>query len=240
MNAENRELLKDSIQWVKFSGISWKGDGFYYSRYDEPKEGDRLKAKNEYHKVYFHKLGTPQSEDELIYKNNDYPQRNYYAGTTEDESFLILSSSEGTSGNSLKVKKLDGSQQEFTTLVDGFDNEYEVVDNLGDNLLIKTNEDAPKWKLMLVDPMNPAKENWKIVIPEQEQVLQSVSLIGGKIVAEYMKNATSVAYIYDYDGNKTGELELPGIGSLSGISGKKDENIAFYSFTSFHLSINGL
>ncbi len=233
MNADNRELLDDHIEWVKFSGISWYKDGFYYSRYDEPKEGDRLKAKNEFHKVYYHKLGTAQADDILIYENDEYPQRNYYAGTTEDESYLILSASEGTSGNSLQVKKLDGKQEDFTMIAPGFDNEYEVIDNLGDQLLVKTNDDAPKWKLILIDPSDPAKENWKTIIPEQEQVLQSISLIGGKIVAEYMKNAASVAYIYDYDGTMTGELQLPGIGSLSGIRGKKDDNIAFYAFTSF-------
>ncbi|MCB0806260.1 MAG: S9 family peptidase, partial [Bacteroidales bacterium] len=233
MNTETKELLDDHLEWIKFSGVSWKGDGFYYSRYDKPREEDRLKSKNEYHKVYFHKVGTPQSEDELIYKNDDFPLRNYYAGTTEDESYLILSASEGTSGNSLRVKKLDGSQNDFTTIIDDFENEYQVLDNIGDKLLVKTNDGAPKWKLVLIDPENPAKENWQEIIPEKEEVLQSVSLVGGKIITEYMKNATSVAYINDYDGNYIEDLELPGIGSVSGISGKKDEDLAFYAFTSF-------
>ncbi len=233
MDAETKERLDDHLEWVKFSGMSWKDDGFYYSRYDEPKEGDELKASNEYHKVYYHKIGTPQSEDQLIYKNDDYPKRNYYAGTTEDESFLILSESAGTSGNALWVKKLDGSQKDFTLVAEGFENEYNVIDNLGSQLLIMTNDGAPKWKLVLVDPAKAEKADWKEIIPEKEEVLQSVSLVGGRIVAEYMKNATSVAYIYDYDGNYIEDLQLPGIGSMSGVSGKKDEDIAFYSFTSF-------
>ena len=233
MDVETRQLLDDHLEWIKFSGTSWHGDGFFYSRYDEPKEGDELKASNEFHKVYFHKVGTPQSEDELVYNNDEFPKRNYYAGTSEDESFLIMSESAGTSGNALWVKKLDGSQQEFSLVAKGFENEYNVVDNVGDQLLIKTNDGAPKWKLVLVDPMNPAKENWQEIIPEKEEVLQSISLVGGKIVAEYMKNATSVAFIYDFEGNYLEDLQLPGIGSLSGIRGKKDENVAFYSFTSF-------
>lgn len=233
MDVETRQLLDDHLEWIKFSGTSWHGDGFFYSRYDEPKEGDELKASNEFHKVYYHKVGSPQSEDELVYKNDEFPKRNYYAGTTDDESFLILSESAGTSGNALWVKKLDGSQQDFSLVAKGFENEYNVVDNVEDQLLIKTNDGAPKWKLVLVDPMNPAKENWQEIIPEKEEVLQSISLVGGKIVAEYMKNATSVAFIYDFEGNYLKDLQLPGIGSLSGIRGKKDENVAFYSFTSF-------
>ncbi|MCD4698196.1 MAG: prolyl oligopeptidase family serine peptidase [Bacteroidales bacterium] len=233
MDVETKEKLSDNLKWIKFSGMSWKDDGFYYSRYDAPKEGDELIAKNEYHKVYFHKLGTSQDEDILIHKNDDHPLRNAYAGTTEVESFVFLSESEGTSGNSLAVKKLDGSQDDFTVIIGDFENEYNVIDNLGEQLLIMTNDGAPKWKLVLVDPANPGKENWKDIIPEKEEVLQSISLTGGKIVAEYMKDATSVAYIYDYEGNYLENLQLPGIGSMSGMRGKKDDNEAFYSFTSF-------
>ncbi|MCF8367883.1 MAG: prolyl oligopeptidase family serine peptidase [Bacteroidales bacterium] len=233
MEVETKEKMSDHLEWIKFSGMSWKDDGFYYSRYDAPADGDVLKAKNEYHKVYFHKLGTNQSEDVLIHKDDDHPLRNAYAGTTEDQSFVYLSQSEGTSGNSLAIQKLDGSQKDFTIIVDDFENEYNVIDNIGDQLLIMTNDGAPKWKLIMVDPSNPAKDNWKDIIPEKEEVLQSISLIGGKIVAEYMKDASSVAYIYDMEGNFLENLQLPGIGSMSGMGGKKDDNEAFYSFTSF-------
>lgn len=233
MEVESKKKLEDHVEWIKFSGISWKDDGFYYSRYDEQIEGDELKAVNEYHKVYYHKIGTPQSEDKLIHKNDDLPLRNYYAGTSEDETILILSESESSSGNALFAKKLDGNQVDFTLIAEGFDNEYNMVDNFGDQLLIMTNQDAPKWQLVLVNIANPAKENWKVIIPEKEEVLQSVSLVGGKIVAEYMKDATSVAYLYDYEGNFLADFSLPGIGSMSGIRGKKEDTEAFYSFTSF-------
>ncbi|MCD4682063.1 MAG: prolyl oligopeptidase family serine peptidase [Bacteroidales bacterium] len=233
MEVATKNLLKDQLEWVKFSGMSWKDDGFYYSRYDKPEEGDELQAVNEFHKIYFHKMGTSQDEDILIHKNDDFPLRNYYAGTTEDETFVYMSESESTSGNSLYAKKLDGTQKEFTLIAEGFDNEYNVIDNIENKLLLMTNENAPRWQLVLVDPANPEKVNWQVIIPESEEVLQTVSLIGGKIIAEYMKDATSVAYIYNYEGNKIGEFNLPGIGSLSGIRGKKDEDMAFYSFTSF-------
>ncbi len=234
MDVATRQTLDDHLEWVKFSGMSWKDDGFYYSRYDAPKAGDELKAKNEFHKVYYHVLGTPQEKDVLVFKNDDYPLRNYYAGTTEDESFLVLVESDaGSKGNSLRVKKLDGSGKDFITLVDNFENDHYVIDNLGDQLLVMTNLDAPKMRLVGVDPAKPGKEHWTDIIPEKEEVLQGVSLIGGRIVAEYMKDATSVAYIYDFEGNFVDDFQLPGIGSMSGLSGKKDDNEAFYSFTSF-------
>jgi prolyl oligopeptidase len=234
MEVESKAILDDHLEWVKFSGMSWKDNGFYYSRYDAPMEGDELKAKNEYHKVYYHVLGTSQEDDELVYKNDDYPLRNYFAGTTEDESYLVLIESDaGSKGNSLRVKKLDGSQEGFITLVDDFENDHYVIDNLGEQLMVLTNENAPKRKLVRVDPGQPARENWLDIIPEKGEVLQGVSLIGSRIVAEYMKDATSVAYIYDFEGKLVDDFQLPGIGSMSGLSGTKDDNEAFYSFTSF-------
>jgi len=233
MDVATKNKLEDHIEWVKFSGLAWKNNGFYYSCYDKPGEGLALKGKNEFHKVYYHKVGTPQSEDALFYKNDDYPLRNYGAGTTEDESLLILSESESTSGNSLYVKKLNDPKHQLTLLAEGFDFEYSIIDNSADSVLILTNQDAPKWKLVKVDVNNPAKENWKVIIPEKEEVLQFVSVVGGKMIAAYMKDAVSKAHVYDYNGNYLADLSLPGIGSLSGISGKKEDNIAFFTFTSF-------
>ena len=163
MDVETREVLEDHIEWVKFSGASWKDDGFYYSRYDEPKDGDALKAVNEFHKVYYHKIGNSQDEDVLIYKNDDEPLRNYYAGTTEDESILMLGAWEGSNGNSLYAKKSD--DKDFTVIVDDFENKYNLIDNFGDQLLIMTNDASPKWNLVLIDINNPGKENWKVIIP---------------------------------------------------------------------------
>ena len=233
MDVESKRKLKDHLEWVKFSGMSWKDDGIYYSRYDAPKEGDELSGKNEFHKVYYHKIGSSQDDDILIYENKEFPLRNYYAGTTEDESYLILTETESTSGNSLYVRKTDSDKKDFTLIAKGFDYDYNVIDNIDNRLLVYTNYEAPRYKLVIIDPEEPDMKNWKDVIPEQEDVLQSVSLIGGKIVAEYMHDAASRAYIYEYNGKQVGELSLPGIGSMGGLSGKKDEDMAFYSFTSF-------
>jgi prolyl oligopeptidase len=233
MDVKTKKTLSDHLEWVKFSGMSWEGHGFYYSRYDKPEEGEALSGKNEFHKVYFHNVGDPQDKDVLIYQNLDEPLRNCHLGTTEDESFLVLSETESTSGNSLSIKKASDKDKGFTLIAPGFDYEYNVIDNIGDKLLVMTNDNAPKWKLVMIDPEKPKSKEWETIIPEKEEVLQSISLIGGKIVALYMKDASSKAYIYDMKGVFIEELPLPGIGSMSGMSGEKDENIAFYSFTSF-------
>ncbi len=233
MDVKSKEKLEDHLEWMKFSGLSWKDDGIYYSSYDAPEEGEELSGKNEFHKVYYHKIGSTQKDDILIYENEKFPLRNYYAGTTEDESYLILTETESTSGNSLYVRKADAGDKDFTLIAEGFDNDYHVIDNIDNMLLVYTNDNAPRYRLVLIDPEKPDLENWKELIPEQKDVLQSVSLIGGKIVAEYMHDAASKAYIYDYNGKMIEELSLPGIGSMSGMSGKKDEDMAFYSFTSF-------
>lgn len=225
--------LDDKIEWVKFSGASWYGNGFFYSRYDAPGKGRELSNKNEYHKVYFHKLGTPQANDILIYENRDYPLRNYYAGVTEDERFLVLSESESTSGNALYVEDLSQPGKSFVKIADGFENEYSVVDNVGGSLIIKTNAGAPKSKLVLVDPANPSPENWKTIIPEKSEVLQSVTICGGKLFASYMKDATDRIYSFDIDGKLLNEVTFPVPGTITSFNGEKSDNVVFYGFTSF-------
>ncbi|MBS4013597.1 MAG: S9 family peptidase [Bacteroidetes bacterium] len=225
--------ISDHIRRVKFSGISWEGDGFYYSRYDEPAPGQELSGTNEFQKVFYHKIGTPQSDDKLIYHNPNYPRRNYYAGTTEDERFLIISESESTSGNALYVKDNKTPKKGFVKIAEGFKFDYSALDHIDGKILVRTNHDAPKYRLVLIDPNNPASDNWRVILPEQEEVLRGVSEIGGKLFAHYMKDASSRIYIYDYEGNRTGELELPGLGSFGSFSGKKDENTAFFSFASY-------
>jgi len=233
MEIEGRKKLPDVLNWVKFSGMSWEKDGFYYSRYDEPVKGLEYSNKNEYHKVFYHKIGTPQTEDFLIFQDPDYPQRNYGTSVTEDEHFLILYQSESTSGNALYCKDLTKDNSKFLPLVTDFENDYSVIDNHGDKLLVVTNYEAPKKMLVLMDPNAPEPANWKVVIPEQEDVLGSVELSGDKIVAEYMHKAASKAILFDYEGTQTGEIDLPAVGTLAGFSGKKGENLAFYGFTSF-------
>ncbi len=232
MEIESGKKFDDHLKWIKFSGISWKGDGFYYSRYDEP-AGSELSDKNEFHKVYFHKVGTPQTKDILIHENKDQPLRNYYADVTDDEKFLILYETESTTGNALYFKDLARPRSKFVTIVTGFDNNYSVVDDYNGKLFINTNWEAPKYQIIVVDPKKPEQKHWKTLLPEKDEVLEGITLVGGKMVAEYMKDAASIAYIYNMDGNKIGDLNLPGIGTMSGFNGEKDENIAFYGFTSF-------
>ncbi len=232
MEIDSRQILDDHLKWVKFSGMSWQGDGFYYSRYDAPK-GSELSGKNEYHKVYFHKVGQDQTQDQLIYENKNQPLRNYYASTTENEKFLILYETESTTGNALYIKDLTKKNATFQTLVDSFDNNYDVVDDYKGKLLVRTNYEAPKYQVLEVDPEKLDKKHWKTLLPEKEEVLEGISLVGGKIVAEYMKDAYCQAFIYNMDGEKIADFNLPGIGTMSGFNGEKDENIAFYGFTSF-------
>lgn len=233
MEIATGKKLPDTLRWVKFSGMSWQGDGFYYSRYDEPKKGMELSTKNEFHKVWFHKAGTLQKDDQLVYQNLKYPQRNYGAATTEDERFLILYESESTSGTAIYYRDLSKKNMPFTLIAGGFDYEYGVVDNIGDQLLVVTNNMAPRKKLVLIDPAKPDPKLWKTIIPEREDVLESVELAGDLLISEYMQNATSKAYVYNLEGKFLHEMSLPGIGTLAGFSGKKGENVAFFGYTSF-------
>ncbi|SDG07929.1 prolyl oligopeptidase family serine peptidase [Chitinophaga filiformis] len=232
MDVESKQLLKDSIDWIKFSGISWRKDGFYYSRYDKPTEESKLSKKNEFHKVYFHRLGTSQDQDELIYQDKEHPLRTLGIDVTEDERFLILHESEGTSGNQLSYWDLqDPNQKEFRLLVKGFEFEPNVIDNDGDKLLIITNEGAPNYKVELVDPKNPSSR--KLIIPEQKEVLQGVSTGGKRLFATYLKDASSRVAQYAYDGKLDWQIALPGIGTAGGFSATAVDKELFYSFTSF-------
>jgi len=233
LEIDGKKELPDILKWVKFSGMAWQKDGFYYSRYDEPAKGQEYSGKNEFHKVFYHKVGTRQEEDVLVYRNPAYPLRNYTASVTEDEHFLILYETESTSGNAMYCKDLTKKGAPFLPLVTGFENDYGVIDNLGGLLLVLTNCNAPKQQLVLIDPAKPDSGNWKVIIPEQEDVLQGVNLAGDRIIAVSMHKAASKAMAYDYDGKPVGEMALPAVGTLSGFNGKKGDSVAFYGFTSF-------
>lgn len=226
------KTLDDHIKWVKFSGISWKGDGFYYSRYDEPEPGQELSAANEFHKVYYHKLGTSQKEDRLVYYNPDHPRRNYGVSTTDDERFVILSESQSTSGNAIYIKDTHKPGRQFTKLIEGFNSNNWVIDHIDGKLLVLTNHSAPRYRLVKIDPARPSE--WKELIAENENVLRSVSLIGGKIISTYLEDAHSKAYIHHLNGTVKEEINLPALGTLGGFSGKKDDHTAFFSFSSFN------
>lgn len=225
--------LADKIDWVKFSGASWKADGFYYSCYDAPKKGEELSVKNEYHKVYFHKIGDAQSKDQLVYKNKNFPLRNYYASVTEDESFLILSETESTHGNALYVKDLKKEGSAFIKIADGFQFEYNIIDNDSKYLYMMTNDGAPRNKLVRIDFEKPSKENWETVIAEQKDVLESVSTAGEKFVVQYMRDASNRLFLYDYNGKLYKMIALPTLGTVTSANGEKGNNTLFFGFTSF-------
>jgi prolyl oligopeptidase len=236
MNVADKQLRNDDVNYIKFSGTSWKGDdGFYYSRYPTPDETSKLTTQNQNHKVYYHKLGTPQNDDVLIYEDKEHPLRTINAALSEDEHFLFLSTSEGTSGSELWVKdmKNNSSGNDFKLLIKGFDTEAGFVDNDGDYLLVRTNADAPDYKVVLIDPKNPAKENWKIVIPERKELLESVGTAGHKLFLTYLQDASSRVYQTNYKGNLEREIELPGIGSAAGFNGNVDDKEIFYTYSSF-------
>ncbi len=228
------QMLPDEIKWVKFSGIAWQADGFYYTHFPEPKKGDELKAANKLGAVYFHKLGTEQSADELVYADKAHPDRSFGGATTDDERFLCVSGWESTSGNALFVKDLAKDNAPFVTLVNVYEKDFGVVDNIGDKLLILTNHDAPNQRLMLVNPEMPEMAHWEILIPEDPaDVLQSAVICGGKIVCSYLHNVSSSLRVFDLAGKLIQEVKLPEIGTVGGMTGKPKDAMAFFSFTSF-------
>ena len=233
MDVATKKVLSDELKWIKFSGIAWFKDGFFYSRYPTPAKGEELTSKNEFHKVYYHKLGTEQSSDSLIYENLSQPKLTVGAQTTEDERFLILYLSTGTSNNALYVQNLEKPGSSMLKVIDNYDHNYSIVDNIGDKLLVLTDKNAPKYRLVLIDPENPGETNWQTIIPEKNDVLQSVSVIGGKLVAIYMKDASNRMFMYNLSGNNEEEIKLPVLGTIESLSGKRNDNIAFYDFTSF-------
>ena len=232
-NIATGEDVSDHLKWIKFSGVSWYKDGFYYAAYDAPKAGTELSNTNEFHKVYYHKLGNKQSEDELIYQNQKFPKRLYGVSVTEDEKYLILSAMSASHGNALYFKEVAKKDADFITITDELTFDHNIIDDINGSLLMYTNNGASKYRLVSVDVNNPSKENWKNRIAEKENVLSAVKLVGGKIVATYMQNAYSKIEILNMDGSFDYEFELPGIGTAGNFSGNKDEKDAFYSFESF-------
>lgn len=235
MKAGDKTMLKDSIRYIKFSGTSWNGDdGFYYSRYPTPDEKSKLTNQNQHHKVYYHKIGTNQSEDKLIYEDPAHPLRTVGASITDDGRFLILNISEGTSGREIRIKDLKNGDKDFTILIKGFSSEANVIDNNGSSLLVRTNQDAPNYKVVLINPKKPEKENWKTIIPEKASLLQGVGTAGGKLFPVYLKDASSKVYQMDYHGKLDHEISLPGVGSAGGFGGDKDSKDFFYTYTSYN------
>lgn len=230
MDVESKKILEDTLIDIKFSGLSWKGnEGFYYSSYDKPK-GSELSAKTDQHKLYYHKLGTPQKEDKVVFGLDQ--KRRYVGGSvTEDDKYLVITAATSTYGNELYIKDLTNPNSKTVALVNNFDNSSYVIESQGDKLFIVTDKDAPNSKIVIADAKNPSAA-WVDFIPETENVL-TPSTGGGYFFAHYMKDAISQVKQYDYNGKLVREIELPGVGTVSGLGGKKEDEKLYYSFTNY-------
>ncbi|MBQ9813932.1 MAG: S9 family peptidase [Thermoguttaceae bacterium] len=235
VDIESGERTSDAIKWAKFTSISWVGDGFFYSRYDAPPEGQELTAKNEDQKIYYHKVGDPQDKDVLVFRDVDNPSRNCGAEVDDDENWLFVSQTESTYGARILFADLRGkddySNLEFKTLYPDFDAETNVVTARDDKFYLLTDFQASNRRLVVVDSTNPAPENWKDVLPESDVLLEKAYAVGDQLLAVRLKDAAHECVFYDYEGVNQGVLELPGLGVV-GFSGNKGDDELFYNFTS--------
>ena len=240
-DVETGNDLSDHLNWVKFSGASWThdGQGFFYSRYDEPNEATKLEDANYYQKLYYHKLGTPQSEDTLIYHRPDQKEWMFGAGVTEDGRYLIISIDRGTDPKNLVFyKDLQTPDSPIVELISEFEASYSFIDNDGEMFWFRTDLDAPRGRVIAIDTKNPplsplANGGWKEVIPQAAETLEGIGLLNNQFIADYLKDARSSIKIFNLDGSFVREVELPGIGSAGGFGGKRYDTETFYTFTSF-------
>ena len=233
MDTLTKTVIGEQITNVKFSDIAWLGnEGFFYSTYDQPAEGSQLSGKTEHHSLYFHQIGTPQEVDELIFGGEQVSRRYISGDLTEDERYLIISAASSTSGNELYLKDLSTENSPIVVVVDNFEQNHSVFYNNGSKLFIYTDLDAPNGRVVTVDANAPTPQNWQELIPETENVL-SPSTGGGKLFANYIKDATSLVLQYNLEGQQEQEVVLPGLGTAAGFSGKDEEKELYYTFTSY-------
>ena len=234
LDVQNKAIIEDTLVDVKFSGISWKkSEGFFYSSYDKPK-GSELSEMTDQHKLYYHKLGTPQDQDELVFGGTEAQKHRYVGGEVSDDGrYLFISGAKSTSGNVLFLKDLDNPSSPLVKIVEDYSSDSYVLDTDGDLLYLVTNKNAPNQKVVTTMATSPQESNWKDFIPETENVL-SASSGSGYFFATYMIDATSKVFQFDKNGNNLGEIKLPGVGSAGGWSGKKDDDVLYYSFTNYH------
>jgi len=237
LDLTTRKPLADKIEWVKVSSVAWRGNGFYYSRYPAPAKGKELSSVNENHQVFYHRIGTPQAQDELVFEDPRNPQRFHTLDTTEDERFAILEVSDrgtGKQGNALFVQDLSKPGSKFMPMVPAIgDDTYSVLESVRGELLVFTDNSAPNGRVVRIDPANPAPANWKVILAEQPDTIDSVAVAGGKVIATYMKDVASKAYVHNLEGAFENEIDLPGLGSAGGFGGNMDDTSLFYTFTSF-------
>lgn len=235
METNTKKVLDDKLDWLKFSTLSWQGDdGFYYSRYPEPKDNGRWTNQNRNHSVYYHKVGDPQSADKLVYEDPEHPYHFHFASVTEDDRFLLLYTSEGTSAMQIMIRNLDkGDKAPFRMVLEGFTYEAEVFDNDRKYLFAKTNVSAPRYRVVAINLVNPFVNNWETMIPEQKEVLESIKPCGGSWFGSYLKDASSTISQFTMGGFKLKDIPLPPASSATVYPGKINDNEFFYSYSSF-------
>ena len=231
-DAKTGKLLDDHIVWAKFSGASWQGDGFYYSAYDAPQKGREFSNVNSIQKIYYHKIGTPQSQDVLFYQNPANPMRFYSVYVNQEETMMFLTESGAGSGNNVYVRDLRQPNSQFIQMTSNLDLQYSLVETIGDKMYFLTNDGAPKNRLMVTDLAHPGFNEWKTLVPEAKDMLESVTFADGKMILNYMKDASSHAFVYSLDGKQLSEIKFPTFGS-AGFYGEKDRKEVFFYFSSF-------
>jgi prolyl oligopeptidase len=231
--AKTMKTLPEVLKGIKFSSTSWYQDGFFYSRYDVDTTKAIYTLKNENHKIYYHKLYSEQSQDSLVYEDNEHPLRNFSATVTEDNNYLLIFSSEATSGNNVMLQDLKNPKKTPTTIVKGFDHDFSYIGTVRGKLLFMTNYKAPQNRLVLIDPKSPAESNWKDLIPESKESMKDATLALDKLIVHYMKDASSQLKQYDLNGVLKGDINLGSIGTVDGLSGSVKDTNLFISFTNF-------
>lgn len=239
-NVSSGEDLEDRIEWTKFSTPTWLHDntGFFYSGYDAPPDGDPLKAINLFARLYFHRLGTPQTEDTLIFHRPDDPEMFLHAGISDDGRYLWIHQSRGTSpNNELAYLDLGETLADVTapvqTLIENADASYSPISNIGKRVVLMTTLEAPNGRVVSLDLDNAARDQWQSVIPQRASKLESVSLVHRTLIADYLTDAHTTIELFTEQGEPLRTLDLPGIGSAGGFSGRRDDTKTFYSYTDF-------
>ncbi len=236
MDMKTLQYLPDSLAWVKVSGASWLGDGFFYSRYPSTGVGKELSTKNENHQVYYHKVGTLQEADQLVYEDPANPLRFHGVFTDEDERFVFLNISDRSKykGNALLYYDNSKSEKAFKPIVKtAGDFAYNLVDVYNNKFIVATNDGARNQKVVVIDPNHPEPANWKTIVPENTENIAGINTAGGKMFITYIKDVTSRVYVYSMDGKLEKEVALPALGSAGGFGGEREDKTVFYSFTSF-------
>ena len=225
-------LTSDHIEWAKFSGVAWLGDGFYYSAYDRPTEGKEFSNVNEGMKIYYHKMGTPQSQDVLFYQNPTQPKRFYELAVNETETLMYLYEAGAGAGNNLFVRDLRQQDSQFIQLTDNMDYQYSPIYDEGGKIYLYTNYGAPKGRIMTADIRKPGVNDWQELVAEQQNMLNGVDVINRQLILTYSQDACDHAFVYGLDGKQRHEVRLPMVGSVSFTGDERGEE-CFYTFTSF-------